>query len=235
MLIKYTLCPLMCLSLLAPSAHAQFAVIDIASVTQLIEEVQTLDQTLQTARSQLTQAQALYGSVTGSRGMQTLLAGTVRNYLPTDWAQLTTAMAGAGGSYEALSADVSSAVNANAILQPTQLDSLSAGERASVTAARRSVALLQALASEALSNSSARFASLQQLIDAMPGATDEKGILELQARINAEQGMLQNEQTKLQALYRAADSERLDAEQQTREQIVLGHGNFAARFEPAPP
>src|SRR4029077_9942333 len=40
----------------APLAHAQFAVIDVASLTQLVTEVQTLEQQLATARSELTQA-----------------------------------------------------------------------------------------------------------------------------------------------------------------------------------
>ena len=68
-----------------PAAHAQFAVIDVASVTQLISEVQTLEQQLATARSQLAQAQQEYQAMTGGRGMQQLLSGTVRNYLPGDW------------------------------------------------------------------------------------------------------------------------------------------------------
>ena len=46
------------LLLVAPVAHAQFAVIDIAAVNQLFSEVQQLQQQLATARSQLSQAQA---------------------------------------------------------------------------------------------------------------------------------------------------------------------------------
>ena len=56
---------------------------------------------------------------------------------------------------------------------------------------------------QALEVTSERFASLQQLIDAIPGATDPKAVLDLQARIAAEQAMLQNEQTKLMVLYQA--------------------------------
>ena len=57
--------------------------------------------------------------------------------------------------------------------------------------------MLQVTSRQALQVSSERFASLQQLIDAIPTATDPKAILDLQARIAAEQAMLQNEQTKL--------------------------------------
>src|SRR5579859_4809333 len=48
-------------------AHAQFAVIDIASVTQLVSEVQQLEQQVATARSQLAQAQSEYAAITGGR------------------------------------------------------------------------------------------------------------------------------------------------------------------------
>ena len=41
-------------------AHAQFAVIDVASVAQLIQQAQTLAAQLEAARGQLAQAQAQY-------------------------------------------------------------------------------------------------------------------------------------------------------------------------------
>jgi len=222
------------LLLAGPRAQAQFAVIDIASVTQLIQQAQTLTQQLQAARAQLGQAQALYQSMSGPRGMEQLLAGITRNYLPTDWSQLSAARQGGGAAYSALAADVNNAVTANAVLSSQQLAALPAGAQSQIGAARGSVALLQALSQEALANSSNRFASIQQLINAIPTATDQKGILDLQARIGAEQGMLQNEQTKLQVLYQAAQSQAAALRQQEREQIIAGHGRFAARFEPSP-
>jgi len=77
-------------------ARAQFAVIDIGAITQLITEVEILEDQLTTARAHLAQAQAEYESITGGRGMEALLAGAPRNYLPTSWPQLQTAMQGGG-------------------------------------------------------------------------------------------------------------------------------------------
>jgi type IV secretion system protein VirB5 len=227
-----TLLPVMFLA--APLAHAQFAVIDVASIRQLIQQVQTLGQQLEAARAQLAQAQLLYQSTTGNRGMAQLLSGVTRNYLPTDWAQLSAAMQGAGGAPGTLGPDIRAATAANAVLSARQLSSLTADEQLQIGNARQSVALSQALAQQALANSSGRFASIQQLIAAIPTATDQKGILDLQARINAEQGMLQNEQTKLQVLYQAAQAQAALVALQAREQIIAGHGAFAARFQPAP-
>ena len=80
------------------AAHAQFAVIDVASLAQLMQQVQTLEQQVQTAQAQLTQARNEYAAITGSRGMQLLLSGTVRNYLPVNSAQLSQVMSGSSAS-----------------------------------------------------------------------------------------------------------------------------------------
>jgi type IV secretion system protein VirB5 len=219
------------LPLAATTAQAQFAVIDVASVTQLIQQAQTLAQQLEQARAQVAKAEALYQSLTGTRGMQLLLSGTVRNYLPANWAQLSSAMQGGGSG--ALAADIRAAINANAVLSPRQLSALPAAERAQILSARSNVALMQALSHQALANSSDRFASIQQLIQAISVAKDQKAILELQARIGAEQGMLQNEQTKLQSLYQAALSQTAALQQQQQEAAIAASGNFSTRFQPS--
>jgi type IV secretion system protein VirB5 len=221
------------LMIATPSAHAQFAVIDAASVTQLLQQAQTLTRQLEAARQQIAQTQSLYLSTTGNRGMQQLLAGVTRNYLPANWSQLNAAMQGAGTS-GALAQDIRAATATNAVLSAPQIAQLTPDERAQIGNARASVALKQALAQQSLTNSSGRFASIQQLIAAIPSASDQKGILELQARIGAEQGMLQNEQTKLQVLNQAAQAQAEVVVQQTRERIIAGHGDFASRFQPAP-
>jgi type IV secretion system protein VirB5 len=225
------------LVLLAPVAHAQFAVIDVANLTQLISQAQQLEQQLETARSQLTQAQAEFQAMTGGRGMQSLLSGTVRNYLPPDWATLQGALQGAGGAagaYPALVADLTRAINANSVLTAQQLTALPPAAGQSLQAGRQSSALLQSLSHEALANSSQRFAALQQLIDAIGSTTDQKAILELEARIAAEGGMLQNERTKLDGLYRGTQADQWANAQRTRELVVAGHGQFSGRFQPQP-
>ena len=231
---KPSLASVIALALLAsPAAHAQFAVIDIASVTQLLAEVQTLTQQLQTARSQLSQSQAEFQSITGNRGMEQLLAGTPRNYLPANWAALQSA-AQPGGAAGALGTEVGAALQAESLLTQAQLASFSPAAASQVQAQRQSVALLQGLTRQALANASGRFASLQLLINAIGQAGDQKAALDLQARIVAEHGMLQNESTKLQALYQGVQADEQANMQRTRELVVAGHGQFAARFQPQP-
>ena len=207
-------------------AHAQFAVIDVASIVQLVQEVQQLEQQVATARSQLAQAQSEYAAMTGNRGMQNLLSGTNRNYLPTDWSQLSQVMGGSSGSYPALAGEVTALIAANAVLTPAQVSSLTPTQQAQLTAARQSPALLQATARTALANSSDRFTSLQQLISAIGGAADQKASLDLNARIAAEEAMLHNEQTKLQMLSQVAESQEWARLQALREQAIADQGSL---------
>ena len=212
----------------APAAHAQFAVIDVASVTQLIQEVQTAAQELQTAQNELAQARQSYQSLTGTRGMQNLLSGTNRNYLPTDVTSLEATLSGSGGSYGALAASVQAAMSRNAVLSPTALASLSAAERNAIVAQRQAVALQQGISSQALANSSGRFAQVQQLISTIGSAQDPKAILDLQARVSAEQGMLEAEQTKLRVLYQTLRAQQAAEEQASREQAIADVGSLRA-------
>jgi type IV secretion system protein VirB5 len=228
------LCVLGVLAATSPAAHAQIAVIDVAALTQLLSEVQSLEQQVATARSQLTQAQAEFQSITGNRGMQLLLAGTVRNYLPPDWTTVRGAAQGTLGTFPALTGDVAHATGALTVLSPAQIAAMAPAAAQSVQAGRQSAALLQALTHEALANSSARFAGLQQLINTIGAAPDQKAILELQARISAEQGMLQNEHNKLQDLYQAALADQLANSERVHELSVVGQGQFASRFQPQP-
>jgi type IV secretion system protein VirB5 len=207
-------------------AHAQFAVIDVASLAQLIQQYSTLQQELTTAENQLNQARSAYAAITGSRGMQNLLSGTNRNYLPTNWSQVSQVMSGSSGAYPGLASNVTSIQNSNAVLTPAQVAALSPTEQAQLAQARQNPALLQATSRTALANSSDRFTSLQQLISAIGSATDEKGSLDLTARITAEQAMEQNEQTKLQVLYQVSRAQEWSRVQQVRERAIADQGSL---------
>lgn len=211
---------------LMPAAHAQWAVVDVGAIAQLLQQVQLMEHELQTAENELNQAKQAYTSMTGSRGMQNLLSGTNRNYLPSDWQALQALLTGSPGSYGALGGQLQSTVQTNAVLTQAQVAQLSAQEQGQLQSGRNSAALLQITSQQALDTTSQRFASLQQLINAIPAATDQKAILELQARIAAEQAMLQNENTKLMLLYHAAQAQELARAQQARELSIANQGSL---------
>jgi type IV secretion system protein VirB5 len=228
-----SICVWICL-LVAPAARAQFAVIDVGAITQLLAQVQLLENQLKTAQQHLSQAQQAFASTTGGRGMEQLLRGTARNYLPTNWAQLQAVMQSGGGQFGGLAGDVSATVSANAVLSEQALALLHPEVRKRVAEQRQLTALRQSLAREALQSASNRFQSLQQLIDVIPAAVDQKAVLDLQARIAAESAMLANEHIKLLTLSEVVKSQERAEQQQLQEEAILGHGQFATRFQPAP-
>jgi type IV secretion system protein VirB5 len=220
---------------IVPSARAQWAVIDAPALVQLIQQVKSMQQQLEMAANQLQSTQQALQAITGSRGMAGLLGGTNRNYLPVNWTQVINASQGSGtGAYTSLSSDVQSAITANAVLSPQRLSTLSPADQQLIQASRQWSAVQQALAHEALANSSSRFAAIQTLIAAISTAADQKAILDLQARISAELGMLQNEQTKNQILYQATQAQESAIRQQALERVIEGQGSFNTRFQPAP-
>lgn len=210
-----------------PAAHAQWAVIDVAAINQLVQEVTTLHQALTTAEQQLSQAQSAYAAITGNRGMDQLLAGENHNYLPTDWAQLQGVLQGSGGTYGSLGSSVQSLIASNAVLTPTQVATLSATEQAQLQADRSSTALLEAMTQQALSTTSARFTSLQELIAEIPKATDEKASLDLEARIGAEETMLQNDEIKMGVLYQLTRATQQANAERAREQAISDIGSYS--------
>ncbi|HEY3886881.1 MAG TPA: type IV secretion system protein, partial [Vicinamibacterales bacterium] len=169
------------------------------------------------------------------RGMELLLPNTSRDYLPAAWPQVTALAGGrSGGEYPVLSTQVQSFTAATAVLSPALMSSLSSAEQQHIQAGRQWSAIHLTLAQSALANSSSRFSSIQSLISNISAAGDQKAILDLQARIGGELGMLQNEQTKLQVLESSMQAEQGALRQEAREQVVADHGRFESRFRPRP-
>jgi type IV secretion system protein VirB5 len=198
-------------------ADAQLAVVDVGAIVQMIAQLRALEQ-------QLDQAKSAYDAITGGRGMERLLAGTARNYLPANWNELSDAMGAAEGLYGELSAGIRELVDLNAILSPEEFARLPASQRRELDAARKSAAMLQSLTRQALAATSDRFGEIQELIDTIGRADDEKAILDLQARISAEHDMLVNENSKLQILFQSMQAEEWSRRQREREHGIAGIG-----------
>ena len=208
-------------------------VIDVAALTQLLQQMQYWLQQIQLMKNQLDQAQQAYRAVTGPRGMQNLLAGSLRNYLPPDWNQMIGVLNNASATYNGLAAQVQTAMNANAVLSTGQVAALSARDRQILVKGRQAAALVQVTSQAAYENTSQRFGAIQQLINAIGAAGDAKAIADLQGRISAEQAMLQNEQTKLQVLFQTAQAEQWAQQQRVREESLNAVGRYDAANHPS--
>ena len=201
------------------AAHAQLTVIDPAAIAHLIEQYEVLQDQLTTALDQ-------YNSLTGDRGMQHLLEGIARNYLPADWATLNQILDGANAAYGDFADELHRLIGDHAILTDEELARLSDADREHLEHSRQTAAMLQALSHDALQTTSERFDTLQGLIEEIGEAEDPKAIMDLQARINSEQAMLANENTKLQTLYQAAQAEQWSQRQQRSEQAIHDLGSL---------
>jgi len=201
------------------NAQAQgIPVMDLASITQQIQQVAAWGQQLSAMQNQLNQAQQLYQSLSGSRGIGQLLNDpSLRNALPDNWQQVYSAIQ--NGGYAGLTPSGKAIRDANMIYNCSDRtgDDLKLCQRE-----LNKVAQDQANANAAYAASQARLDNIQNLMGQINITTDAKSIAELQTRMQAEQAMIQNEQTKLQMFKMMADAEDKLIAQQKRERDLAG-------------
>ena len=153
--------------ILARRANAQWAVVDVGAIAQL-DPATRQDGAGDTDRREPAKpgAAAIPIDDRQSRHAEPL-SGINRNYLVSDFNQLASAL-GPG---------IQSHIATNAVLTPAQMAALSPSEQQQLTNARTNSALLQTASQQAYSNASARFASIQQLINAIPTRDRSEGDL----------------------------------------------------------
>jgi type IV secretion system protein VirB5 len=198
--------------LAAGAAGAQgIPVYDNTSFLQLVQSVTQL-------KAQLTQLESTYNAMTGSRGMGGLINNpAARQYLPADYQSVLSSVSTGAGDLSSLAKQI---LSNNSVLSTDQLSALSPENQKWVNQQRNQAASQGAAAQMAFQQASQRFSTLQTLIDSINSQTDPKAIQDLQARIQAESVMLQNERAKLDSMASAnAVQQQLD-EQREREQAL---------------
>lgn len=210
-----------------PSQATGIPVVDVAAIVQLIQQIGYWQQQIRAMAGQLQQLQQTYDAMTGGRGMEQLVPDTAeqRNYLPPDYAELMATLDDHSTGYSGLASELQTALRANAVLSTEQMGELSPETRQLVEQGRRSAALVSVMSQTAYRHTSQRFAVLQQLISMIAYAHDQKAIEDLQTRVNAEQAMLTNEQSKLQALFQVAQADQIRLQQRAREQSAADIGS----------
>ena len=202
---------------LVSCAQAQIPVTDVASLTQQIQQVVSWGQQLQQMKSQLQQQQQIYQSMSGGRGLGSLLNNpTLKNALPADWQKVYSAIQ--NGGYQGLTGSAKAIRDANKIFDCSAVAPTLAAicqRQANKSSQDKAYAL------DAYTSAQARLDNIQGLMGQIDETTDAKSISELGARIQAEQAMIQNEQTKLQMFRMMADAEKDLIDQQKREQSML--------------
>jgi len=206
-------------------------VVDVAALTQnasswsqqvmgMANQLKQLQQQYQTMQQEYQQLQQTYQSISGIRNMGDIANNpALRKYLPSDYQQTLQLGTGvANGQYGGLDGAVNAMKQASKILdiQDTGLDPNSPAGKAYQNA-QNQAALNRVLSEESFKQSGERIDGLQQMLNKVNQAPDEKDIQDLQARIQAEQILLQNEQLRLASLAQLQKSQGDIAVQQASE------------------
>lgn len=206
----------------APTVQAQQIVHDPRALAQMIEEARTTLDQLRALQTQVEQGRQLFDSLNDLSGINALAGElglpTVRNPLP----DMRALRAAADGDLSALG-DL--ADRADAIRRDTRLYTPPAGdldpaeayyrdslERAGARTAR-DLAIGEAVGGAA----DRRLQGLETLRSALDTAPNARAVLDLEARLAAEQAMIQNEQVRLQGLALTQAAEARLEEQRARE------------------
>jgi len=199
---------------LGGAARAQEIVYDPTNYAKLIEQAQTALQQLEQLKNQVQQGQRLYDGfnrASGVNGLATLLESPqLRAVLP----DASVFVSAAGGNLTALG---QIGARAAQIRSTSRLYTAAIPDAASqaLDASGNRAALGLALGQSVADAGAQRLAGLQQLQAALDAAPDARAVMDLQARLAAEQAMTANDQMRLQGLAMSqAAQERLAAQQQ---------------------
>jgi hypothetical protein len=154
--------------------------------------------------------------------MQNLLQISMasRNYLPANYAQMTGVINGSSTAYPALSSQVQTTIQGNAVLTPQRVGVLSPPAQQYLLQSRQAAATLSMLSQQTQANASNNFSNVQTLISALGTTADTKASADLNGRIQSEQVMTQNNQIKTDALYQTVQAQQLQNAQLAREAAV---------------
>lgn len=205
-------------------AHAGIPVIDATNLAQQIQQVASWVQQYQQMTQQIQQLQQQIDSVTGSRGYSAMLNSPAfaqaRRMLPQD-AQTLLNLAN-GGSYGNLAGSINSIKQATSTLTAADFGSQLAADQWLADLNR--AASNKALSQEAYNSAQQRLTNLEDLMTQISVTQDPKAIAELQGRIQVEQGLIQNEQAKIQAMAMLLNAERQISEIQARDVSIRAAG-----------
>jgi type IV secretion system protein VirB5 len=222
----------------APAASAQQIVYDPTAYAQMIRDARTTLEQLQALQAQMEQQRALFESLNDlsdvNRLAQALGLPQVRNPLP----DLRSLRAAADGDLAALE-DL--AERADAIRRETRLytpphEGLSEADawyRDSLERAGARTARDLALGEAVDEASDRRLDGLEALRQALDTAPNARAVLDLEARLAAEQALIENEQLRMQGLALTQAAEARLEEQRARERAEAARAARQAAYERA--
>lgn len=200
-----------CAALLSTQSFAAgIPVFDAANVMQAIASVQQL-------KAQLEQQKQIYQAMNGTRGIGNLLNDpALRSYLPADWQKIYDQLS--TGGLSGLSGSAAEIRKATKVFDCEKLQDANSRYQCEVQAGK--VAQDKAFGLAAYEQSVKRVDQIEALMRRINDTSDAKAIAELNARLQAENALIQNEQIKLQMFQYLSQAEDKAIEQQKRERTL---------------
>ena len=203
----------------AVPAHAQQVVYDPTSFAQMVKDARTAIEQLDSLKAQVQQGEELFASLNDLSNVNAIAERLglpeIRNPLP-DMATLRSA---ADGDLSALG---ELAERAEAIRRETRVYTPDAPSAAADALERSGARTARDLAiGEAVDRSATdRLEGLETLRRALDTAPNARAVMDLNARLAAEQALIQNEQVRLQGLALTQAAEARLEDQRARERIA---------------
>jgi type IV secretion system protein VirB5 len=180
-------------------------VIDVASLTQAIQQVMHMIEQIEHMKNQLEVAEKELDRISGSRSMGGILHSTY---------------------------DLAATVDQDEILEDLGLRSaeengLVGAEAELYDEGNQHVAQWLGQSQKSLEQTQERFSELSKLVAKVNDCPDQKDILDLQARIQAEQALLQNETIKLSMLKTQSEARKAAHESKIQQALINCKGDNA--------
>ena len=184
-------------------ARADVPVIDGASIAQLVKQVQQAAQQIQLLQQQVQQVMSIYNAVShvtdlGSAVSALGLLG-IQNPLPVNPYAVQSLLNGTG-SVEGMAGSIGSLFNSNWETSHVYTPTGSSYEASLMERGATSIAGIQGLSGQLYQSMAQRLPLLQELQDRLNGAKDPKDVMDLQARLAAEQSYIQAQGVQAQTL-----------------------------------
>jgi type IV secretion system protein VirB5 len=195
-------------------AEAQgIPVIDAANLAQTIQQVMNDITAINNQAQQITQLQSQLNSISGTRNLGGVFNNPqLRNYIPAEAYTAINAVNTRG--YSGLNPTARSLRDQGLIYNCADL---SGNEQIRCQASLAQPYQQKGLLQDAMRSAAGRLGQIQALMQQINATTDQKAVLEIQARIGAENALLAHEMSQVQMLQGMSDSEERIARSRDRE------------------
>ena len=214
-------------SLVAGGAHAQQLVYDPTAYAKLLEQAQTQLRQLEQLKTQVDQGRQLLSSLdqaSGVNGLATDLSSPALRAVLPDAATYAKAAKGDLSALGQIGSRASQIRSENRLYAPPAGDARGQDLETAGDRAARDLALGQTVTDAG----ARRLVGLQQLQGALDGAPNARAVLDIQARLAAEQAMISHDQMRLHGLAMSQGAEDRLARQRQDERAAADN---AARLK----